>query len=102
MGERDWLKRWYASSMGERDWPKRWYASSMGERDWLKRWCASSMGEHDWVLAGMNISGFPPVLRDWVIKGLIMCSRFYATGHIKVVYLTASRREAWSVEVKAI
>ena len=35
------------------------------------------------VLAGLNISVFPPVLRDWVIKGLGMYSRVYATGHIK-------------------
>ena len=27
--------------------------------------------------------GFPPVLRDWVIKGLGMSSLVYATGHIK-------------------
>ena len=26
---------------------------------------------------------FPPVLRDWVIKGLGMSSLIYATGHIK-------------------
>ena len=26
---------------------------------------------------------FPPVLRDWVIKGFGMSSLFYATGHIK-------------------
>ena len=26
---------------------------------------------------------FPPVLRDWVIKGLGMSSLVYATGHIK-------------------
>ena len=35
------------------------------------------------VLAGLNISVFPPVLRDWVIKGLGMYSRVYVTGHIK-------------------
>ena len=35
------------------------------------------------VLAGLNISAFPPVLRDSVIKGLGMYSRVYATGHIK-------------------
>ena len=34
-------------------------------------------------LVEMNISAFPPVLRDWVIKGLGMYSRVYATGHIK-------------------
>ena len=27
--------------------------------------------------------GFPPVLRDWVIKSLGMSSLVYATGHIK-------------------
>ena len=31
----------------------------------------------------LNISAFPPVLRDWVIKGLGMSSLVYATGHIK-------------------
>ena len=31
----------------------------------------------------LNISAFPPVLRDWVIKGLGMYSRVYPTGHIK-------------------
>ena len=31
----------------------------------------------------MNISSFPPVLRDWVTKGLGMSSLVYATGHIK-------------------
>ena len=35
------------------------------------------------VLAGLNMSVSPPVLRDWVIKGLGMYSRVYATGHIK-------------------
>ena len=35
------------------------------------------------VLAGLNISVSTPVLRDWVIKGLGMYSRVYATGHIK-------------------
>ena len=33
--------------------------------------------------AELNISGFPPVLRDWVIKDLGMSSLVYATGHIK-------------------
>ena len=31
----------------------------------------------------LNISAFPPMLRDWVIKGLGMSSLVYATGHIK-------------------
>ena len=31
----------------------------------------------------LNISAFPPVLRDWVIKGPGMSSLVYATGHIK-------------------
>ena len=35
------------------------------------------------VLAGLNISVLPPVLRDWVVKGLGMYSRVCATGHIK-------------------
>ena len=36
------------------------------------------------VLAVLNISDSPPqCLRDWVIKGLGMHSRVYATGHIK-------------------
>ena len=30
--------------------------------------------------AELNISAFPPVLRDWVIKGLGMSSLVYATG----------------------
>ena len=34
-------------------------------------------------LTELNISAFPPVLREWVIKGLGMSSRVYATGHIK-------------------
>ena len=39
------------------------------------------------------ISDFPPVLRDWVIKGLGMSSLVYATGHIKdPVPLIAKRR----------
>ena len=43
--------------------------------------------------AELNISGFPPVLRDWVIKGLGMSSLVYATGHIKdPVPLIAKRR----------
>ena len=34
--------------------------------------------------AELNISAFPPVLRDWVIKGLIgLSSLVYATGNIK-------------------
>ena len=32
--------------------------------------------------AELNILAFPPVLRDWVIKGLGMSSLVYATGHI--------------------
>ena len=31
----------------------------------------------------LSISAFPPVLRNWVIKGLGMSSLVYATGHIK-------------------
>ena len=31
----------------------------------------------------LNISAFPPVLRDWLIKGPGMSSRACATGHIK-------------------
>ena len=33
--------------------------------------------------SGPMCSAFPPVLRDWVIKGLGMSSLVYATGHIK-------------------
>ena len=41
----------------------------------------------------LNISAFPPVLRDWVIKGPGMSSRACATGHIKdPVPLTEKRR----------
>ena len=42
-----------------------------------------------WAIVGSSPTrgtehfGFPPVLRDWVIKGLGMSSRVYATGHIK-------------------
>ena len=32
---------------------------------------------------GTGHFGFPPVFRDWVIKGLGMSSLLYATGHIK-------------------
>ena len=32
---------------------------------------------------GAEHFGFPPVLRDCVIKGLGMYSRVYATGHVK-------------------
>ena len=43
--------------------------------------------------AGLNISAFPPVLRDWVIKSLGMSSLVYATGHIKdPVPLIAKKR----------
>ena len=43
--------------------------------------------------AELNISAFPPVLRDWVIKGLGMSSLVYATGHIKdLLPLIAKRR----------
>ena len=31
----------------------------------------------------LNISAPPPVLRNWVIKGICMSSLVYATGHIK-------------------
>ena len=41
----------------------------------------------------LNISAFPPVLRDWVIKDPGMFSRVYASGHIKdPVPLIAKRR----------
>ena len=44
-------------------------------------------------LAELNISAFPPVLRDWVMKGLGMSSCVYATGHIEdPVPLTEKRR----------
>ena len=33
--------------------------------------------------AELNILAFPPVLRDWEIKGLGMSSLVYATGHIE-------------------
>ena len=33
--------------------------------------------------AELNISAFPPVLRNLVIKGLGVSSLVYATGHIK-------------------
>ena len=36
-----------------------------------------------WSSIGIIISAFPPVLSDWVIKGLGMSSLVYATGHIK-------------------
>ena len=43
--------------------------------------------------AELNISAFPPVLRDWVIKSLGMSSLVYATGHMKdPVPLLAKRR----------
>ena len=43
--------------------------------------------------AELNISAFPPVLHDWVIKGLGMSSLVYATGHMKdPVPLIAKRR----------
>ena len=43
--------------------------------------------------AELNISAFPPVLHDWVIKGLGMSSLVYATGHIKdLVPLIEKRR----------
>ena len=32
---------------------------------------------------GAEHFGSPPVLRDWLIKGLVMSSLVYATGHIK-------------------
>ena len=32
---------------------------------------------------GTELYGFPPVLRDWVIKGFGMSSLVYAIGHIK-------------------
>ena len=42
---------------------------------------------------GTEHFGFPPVLRDWLIKGLGMSSLVYATGHIKdPVPLSAKRR----------
>ena len=45
--------------------------------------------------AELNISAFPPVLHDWVTKGLGMSSLVYATGHIGLkdpVPLIAKRR----------
>ena len=42
---------------------------------------------------GAEHFGFPPVLRYWVIKGLGMYRRVYATGHIKdPMPLIAKRR----------
>ena len=37
----------------------------------------------DSLISRHHISAFPPVLRDWVIKGLGMSSLVYVTGHIK-------------------
>ena len=34
-------------------------------------------------LAELNTSAFPPLLCDWVIKGLSMYNRVCATGHVK-------------------
>ena len=45
------------------------------------------------IVAGLNISAPPPLLRDWVIKGLGMYSCVYATWHIKdLVTLIEKRR----------
>ena len=43
------------------------------------------------VLAGLNISVFPPGLRDWVIKGLGMYSCVYATGQDPVPLIEKRR-----------
>ena len=52
----------------------------------------SGSGDHDFYLP-LNISAFPPVVRDWVTKGLGMSSLVYATGHIKdPMPLIAKRR----------
>ena len=42
---------------------------------------------------GTEHFGFPPVLHDWVIKGLGMSSLVYATGHIKDPLPLISKRE---------
>ena len=44
----------------------------------------------------LNISAFPPVLRDWVILGLGMSSFVYATGHIKDPVPLIERRSGLS------
>ena len=46
--------------------------------------------------AELNISAFPPVLRDWVIKDLGISSRVYATGHIKVPLPLIEKRRGLS------
>ena len=44
--------------------------------------------------AELNTSAFPPVLHDWVIKGLTKSSRVCAIGHIKnPVSLIEKRRD---------
>ena len=53
---------------------------------WMFVWSSSPT-------CGTEHFGFPPVLRDWEIKGLGMSSLVYATGHIKdPVPLIAKRR----------
>ena len=58
----------------------------LGEPGWLSWWYVRLRTDVLSVRvppAELNISAFPPVLRDWVIKGLGMSSLVYATGHIK-------------------
>ena len=45
---------------------------------------------------GAEHFGFPPVLRDLVIKGLGMYSRVYATGHVKDPVPLIERRRGLS------
>ena len=45
----------------------------------------------------LNISAFPPVLRDWVIKGLGMSSLVYATGHIKDPVPLIEKRRSYTI-----
>ena len=57
-----------------------------GEPGWLSWWHVRLWTDVLSVRvppAELNISAFPPVLRDWVTKGLGMSSLVYATGHIK-------------------
>ena len=57
-----------------------------GEPGWLS-WkrirCEADVLSVRVPLVELNIVASPPVLHDWVIKGLGMSSRVYATGHIK-------------------
>ena len=64
-----------------------------GWLSWYRVWPRTDVLSVRVPPAELNISTFPPMLHNWVIKDLGMSSRVYATGHIKIPCHLLKREE---------